>query len=259
MGKVSSFYVFGTITLTCLIAQPTSLLGGVPSLDPADRMARAGLTVTDVESVDRVLSDASRNLAEVWTAIFAKNRMTYRSPALKRYTTHGAARCGPDFLALNNAFYCRPEDVIWYDPIFLARLTKVIAFRTKRPAWSVPVIIVAHEWGHAVAARLGLSKLSVGTNVEDDADCYAGAATHELINAGHLPATAASDAEQVFELIAEPDSQATGSFLSIISRSHGVISERKLAFHFGATSGTSSCQSEKRYYDTLRKVQRPVK
>ena len=95
-------------------------------------------------------------------------------------------------------------------------------------------------------ARFGFGRRPVGTNVENDADCYAGAATRELINARRLPATAIREAEQMFEAKAEPDSWATGTFTDILSRSHGVKSERKLVFNFGAELGTKSCQNEKR-------------
>lgn len=222
-------------------------------------MGQYGLTARDVEDVDRTLVDAFKNLSEIWTRIFTENRLNYRNPTLKRYMNNGVARCGPDFLRVNNAYYCQPDDVIWYDPIYLAHIKKIVATRSKQSADAVPVIVAAHEWGHAVAARLGFGKQTIGTNVENDADCYAGAATRELINARQLPATAIREAEQMFEAFAEQDSRATGTFTDILSRSHGVKSERKLVFNFGADSGIKSCQNEKRYYDTLRKVQRPIK
>ncbi len=190
--------------------------------------------------------------------IFTEHRLNYRSPTLKRYVRDRVARCESHFLSVGNAFYCQSDDIIWYDPIFLARVKKVVENRSKQRADSVPSLIIAHEWGHAISARFGFGKQTTGTNVENDADCYAGAATRELINARRLPATAIRQAEQMFEAKAEPDSWATGTFTDILSRSHGVKSERKLVFNFGAELGTKSCQNEKRYYDSLRKVQKPI-
>jgi predicted metalloprotease len=251
--------VFAGILFASVMTIATSTWGGAPSLEPADRMARYSVTARDVEDIDRALADAFKNLSEIWARIFAENRLTYRNPALKRYVSNNFARCGTEYLPVNNAYYCQPDDVIWYDPIFLARVKKTVADRSKQSADAVPVVVVAHEWGHAVAARLGYGKRTVGTSVESDADCYAGAATRELINSRRLPVTAIRETEQMFELLAEPDSRATGSFADSLFRSHGVKSERKLAFNFGADSGIKSCQNEKRYYDTLRKVQRPIK
>lgn len=258
MNNVFRHY-FELFTILCVIASPWQASGGTPDPDPAARMARYDLTLADIDDVDRALRDAFKNLSEIWTGIFVESRLSYRNPALRRYVNNGAARCGLEFLRVGNAYYCQLDDVVWYDPIFLARVKKLVALRNKQPADAVPFLIVAHEWGHAVAARLGFGKQSIGTNVENDADCYAGAATRELIKSRRLPATALKEAEQVFELIGEPDSKATGTFDDILSRSHGVKSERKLAFSFGADSGTKSCRNEKRYYDILRKVQKPIK
>jgi predicted metalloprotease len=259
MTKVFFRVVFAGMVFASVITEPLSLRAGVPSLDPADRMARAGLKDPDIVAVDRALVDASKHLSEIWKRIFSQNHLTYRSPTLKRYIDYGAARCGPEVFSVNNAFYCPPDDIIWYDPIFLARLKKIVAARSKQSADAVPTIVVAHEWGHAISVRLGFGKQTTGTNVESDADCYAGAATRELIKTGHLSTGALEQAAELFELLGQPDSQATGSFLDILSRSHGVVSERRLAFNFGADSGIKSCQNEKRYYDILRKVQRPIK
>ncbi len=208
MSKQLFCGVFAGILFASVITTAASAWGGAPSLEPADRMAQYGVTARDVEDVDRTLADAFKNLSEIWARIFAENRLNYRNPILKRYVSNNVARCGPEFLRVGNAYYCQPDDVIWYDPIFLARVKKIVAARSKQSADAVPVVVVAHEWGHAVAARLGFGKRSVGTSVENDADCYAGAATRELVNARRLPATAMREAEQMFELLAEPDSRA---------------------------------------------------
>lgn len=249
-----------TLAAACVVvAMGSALWGATAASNSVDRMAQAGLAAVDVDAVDRALDSASQNLSAIWQRLFAENRLTYRSPSLKRYVANGVARCGPNTLPINNAFYCTSDDTIWYDPIFLARLKRVIAQRSKQPADNIPTIVIAHEWGHAVAARLGFGKQPIGTGQENDADCYAGASTRELINAGHLPAAVLNEARQLFELLGEPNSRATGSFVDLLSRSHGVVAERQLAFSFGADSGTKSCQNEKRYYDLLRKVQKPIK
>jgi predicted metalloprotease len=240
---------------------PVWLSAGTPTQQQSDadkRMAQYRLTAREVEVVDRQLAEAFLRLSSIWTRLFTENGLKYTNPTLRRYVSNGVAPCENGFLKVDNAYYCQPDDVIWYDPIFLAQLKKIAAARSMQTAESLPVIVVAHEWGHAVAARLGFGRQAVGTNVENDADCYAGAATRELVSARQLPATAAREAAQLFELIAAPDSEATGTFLDSLTRSHGVVSERMLAFNFGVEFGTRSCQNEKRYYDLLRKVQKPV-
>src|SRR5215218_4720733 len=82
--------------------------------------------------------------------------------------------CGAEPLeAENNAFYCRApnaphSDAITYDRAFLAELADNFGR-------FIPALVMAHEFGHAVQARVGSPPSSIAT--ETQADCFAGSWT----------------------------------------------------------------------------------
>jgi predicted metalloprotease len=220
-------------------------------------MARVGVTARDVEAVDRAVAGARDDLSALWKYIFARNGLSFRSPAVKRYIKDNTVHCGADFMAVDNAWYCKENDTIWYDPIFLARMKKDLIGRSKRSAASVPILVLTHEWGHAVAMRLGFGTTVVGSFQENDADCYAGVAIGELIKARRLPASAMREAEELYEMIGAPQAHETKATISNLFRRHGTGAERKLSFMIGADSGVEQCRGERTYKEILRKVTRP--
>lgn len=83
MSKQFYCRVIGSIALARILALATSASGETPSPDPADRMARYGLTAQDIEAVDRTLTDSFKNISAVWTKMFTENRLAYRNPTRK--------------------------------------------------------------------------------------------------------------------------------------------------------------------------------
>jgi len=225
--------------------------------DLTARLARAGLSVSEVKAVDRAMARARDDLSKLWKSIFARDGLTFNSPAVKRYVNDNTARCGADFVPVDNAWYCKEDDTIWYDPVFLARMKKDLNGRSKRPVESVPVLVLTHEWGHAVAMRRGFGTTVVGSFRENDADCYAGAAIGELIKARRLPASVMRDAEELYEMIGAPYVPEARATIWNLFRRHGTGAERKLNFMIGADSGADHCRGEKTYRDILRKVTQP--
>ena len=74
-----------------------------------------------------------------------------------------------------NAFYCQDSDFVAYDD---ANLLPQLDRELGR---AVIGVVLAHEWGHAIQARLGLFDGTVATvTAELQADCFAGAWTSHL-------------------------------------------------------------------------------
>jgi predicted metalloprotease len=109
-----------------------------------------------------------------WVNVFAENNLPYERPRVVLFSNRrirtgcGAAnsRTGP--------FYCPRDHSIYMPRTFMQYyLDNVGDFAV--------VIILAHEWGHAVQAQVGeLRGLSI--NKELQADCYAGSYAHHAVN-----------------------------------------------------------------------------
>jgi predicted metalloprotease len=125
-----------------------------------------------------------------------------------------------------NAFYCPMEDkVIWDQVLFAQEYQKDDA-----SVWG----IVAHEFGHAIQARLDVSLRMQGLELQ--ADCFAGAVL------------AGAQADGL--LVLEPgDNKALGELLARVaedtpydsSDDHGDAFERIGWFHHGRVAGIGGC------------------
>ncbi len=87
-----------------------------------------------------------------------------------------------DQIIVDNAFYCPIDDAIAYDRVgFVPNLAK-----TYGPYFVA--LVFAHEFGHAIQARLGLTTTESSIVKETQADCAAGAFTASVLDfkAGHF-------------------------------------------------------------------------
>jgi predicted metalloprotease len=148
--------------------------------------------------------------------------------------------CGSDPREVeNNAFYCQSPDApnsdsISYDRSFLAELGEEYgAF--------LPALVMAHEFGHAVQARVGLPRTSIAT--ETQADCLAGSWTRWV-----------ADGEAPRSRLREPelDDLIRGYFLlrdpvgtsSAAQSAHGSYFDRVSAFQDGFDDGPATCRDD---------------
>jgi predicted metalloprotease len=148
--------------------------------------------------------------------------------------------CGADPReAENNAYYCQApqapnSDAITYDRAFLGELaTGYGRF--------LPALVMAHEFGHAVQARVGLPDASITT--ETQADCLAGAWT-AWVAAG----------EAAYSQLRGPelDELLRGYFLlrdpvgtsSAEESAHGSYFDRVSGFQDGFDGGPDTCRDE---------------
>jgi hypothetical protein len=122
--------------------------------------------------------------------------------------------------------YCRPGDFLAWDSGLMARGYK------DGDAW--PYLVIAHEWGHAIQARIGKTLTSTASELQ--ADCLAGATLFG----------AAADGDLIFEA---GDQRELASALSTLadetswtnSADHGDPFERIGSFDQGRLHGLSAC------------------
>lgn len=139
-----------------------------------------------------------------------------------------------DYAAVQgNAFYCTDTDFIAYDdeelmPMLVAELGVI----------SIGVVM-AHEWGHAIQARIGYEDETI--YMEQQADCFAGAwAAH--IARGESTEISFSDDElkgALNAMIFVRDPAGTTSELD--AGAHGSAFDRVGAFGDGFRNGTARC------------------
>ena len=136
--------------------------------------------------------------------------------------------CGGEPLEAQNAFYCSEDDALSYDHDFLEDFYEEVGD-------AAPALIVAHEYGHAVGARLGTD----GENswvVEELADCRAGAFMGEMARQDALETGDAEEIEYVLVELGDdsPDRhEADGG--------HGSADERVAAYQIGFDGGPGAC------------------
>ena len=136
-----------------------------------------------------------------------------------------------------NAFYCQApntanSDSITYDRSFLAELADGYG-------QFVPELVMAHEFGHAVQARVGGPRASIA--VETQADCLAGSwtrwvadgeAAHSRIRPSEL-----DELLRGYLLLRDPIGTST-----VAQSAHGSYFDRVSAFQEGYDGGAEACR-----------------
>jgi len=128
-----------------------------------------------------------------------------------------------------NAYYCRGEDYLAWDWAWFGAY-----FTDDRIGDTFVYFVIAHEWGHAIQARLDLSLVSVGAELQ--ADCLAAAALVGSQRDGTL-SFERGDRGEVFQSLAEiADEVEWGN-----TRDHGAPDERIEAYQAGERGGVRAC------------------
>lgn len=95
-------------------------------------------------------------------------------------------------------------------------------------------LIIAHEWGHAIQARLQADQVSVAAELQ--ADCLAGATLFGAAELGFLQFEQGDTEELARTLAAVAD-----DFPWTEESDHGDARQRTDAFNRGAAGGRSAC------------------
>jgi predicted metalloprotease len=152
----------------------------------------------------------------------------------------GGVGCGAQPAEVGgNAFYCQApgtahSDSITYDRAFLGELADGFgAF--------IPDLVMAHEFGHAVQARVGSPTASIAT--ETQADCFAGSWTRWVAE-GRAERTRIRAAEldellRGYLLLRDPVGTSTAA-----QSAHGSYFDRVSAFQEGFDGGAEACRDD---------------
>lgn len=175
---------------------------------------------------------------QYWAARFQEAGRAYDSPggvvAFDEPIVTACGRAEPDEEA---AFYCVIDEKIYYSSEFRALIeTQIGDF-----AW---VVVVAHEWGHHIQAKLGYdlgvvpdrAGARLPVELEQQADCLAGAYAIDAEATGWLDPGDIDEALYMTEISGDPPGTAWND-----PRAHGTGDERINAFMDGYRDGLAGC------------------
>jgi predicted metalloprotease len=176
---------------------------------------------------------------QFWAARFAEAGRTYEPPdgviPFDEPIVTACGRAEPDEEA---AFYCVIDEKIYYSTEFRA----LIESRIGDFAW---VVVVAHEWAHHIQADLGFdlgvvpdrAGEALPIELEQQADCLAGAYASDAEVTGWLDAGDIDEALYMTEISGDPPGTAWND-----PRAHGSGDERINAFMQGYNGGLAGCE-----------------
>jgi predicted metalloprotease len=206
----------------CQITTPETVEEAAPttpaSLEQVDRESMTGDEKAAVGAVDDFWR---RHSGDVLSEPYLPPRIA--GP----YVGEDGPACGGEPSVAFNAFYCQPGDFIAWDENLMAA-----GYNQIGDAWVY--LIIAHEWGHAIQARLNSDLVSVAAELQ--ADCFAGAALQGAANDGVLTFEP-GDAEELAQTLAA----VADEYPWTNERDHGNIEQRTEAFTTGANGGVTAC------------------
>jgi uncharacterized protein len=134
--------------------------------------------------------------------------------------------CGGEEPLADNAFYCPPEDYLAWDLVLMSdAYTLGDAFL---------YYVIAHEWGHAIQARLDGSLVAQAQELQ--ADCLAAAALYGAVADELLTLEEGDEAEIANALVSVADTTPWGT-----TEDHGSPFERIEWFNAGRQGGVPTC------------------
>jgi predicted metalloprotease len=231
----------------------TVVIGRPEARQPTPRTGGSEATVVGAAggAVDRLATAALADLEEYWSEVFPDVFDRPFVPLQGGYFSVDpgdvdpaqypqGVGCGADPREVeNNAFYCPSPDApnadsISYDRAFLGELGEGYgAF--------LPALVMAHEFGHAVQARVGSPPTSIAT--ETQADCLAGSWTRWVAE-GEAPRSRLREPElddllRGYFLLRDPVGTSTAK-----ESAHGSYFDRVSAFQDGFDAGPEACRDD---------------
>lgn len=187
----------------------------------------------DYDEYTATLQQVIASLEEYWAEqLPAEFDVAFTPPS--RYVYYrseegNAPRCGGEQAPARNAFYCPDGDVIGWDETGL-----MIPYYVSSGDFAA-AFVLAHEFGHAMQARLPRSE-ELGVLTELQADCFAGGWSRHVQDQGLLEAGDLDEATlAVFSARDVPGTPFTDP------AAHGSGFERTRAFADGYENGPGAC------------------
>lgn len=217
LGLAASPLLIGTAAAEPTSAEPTS----------EGRQTRPVPALSDMVTDERTAVQA---VNAFWKRHFRENfDKPYNPPQIRgAYRGQNGPRCGAVRSIAFNAFYCRPGDFLAWDQDLMSA-----GYQQIGDAWVY--VIIAHEWGHAIQARLGRGWVS--RDAELQADCLAGATLQGLTrDPGGLTIEPGDNREIENALVLVADKYAWSN-----SHDHGSAEQRVNAYNMGVGGGVAAC------------------
>jgi predicted metalloprotease len=231
----------------------TVVIGQPEARQPAPRASAdpGEIVGADGGEVDQLAAAALADLEEYWSDAFPDVFGSAFEPLQGGYFSVDpgdvdpaefprGVGCGSDPRELeNNAFYCQSPDApnsdsISYDRAFLAELGEGYGE-------FLPALVMAHEFGHAIQARVGPPRTSIAT--ETQADCLAGSWTRWVAD-GEAPRSQLREPElddllRGYFLLRDPVGTSPAA-----QSAHGSYFDRVSAFQDGFDDGPEACRDD---------------
>ncbi|GAA4603419.1 putative metalloprotease [Actinoplanes octamycinicus] len=200
----------------CSCAAPAPVLPRTTAPQPSG----AGPAAAARAGFDRRVAGAMTRADRFWAGYFAARGLRYQPVRGHRgYDATHPVDCGSAPLRRTDAIYCPAEDVVAFDIPWLRELDATAG-------GDAVALVIAHEVGHAVQARLGLGG-GPPVRRELQADCLAGAST-----------AAVAGADRAFAGLAATADPADQWWMPDF---HGTAAERVATFRAGFLGGVPAC------------------
>lgn len=187
----------------------------------------------------------------VWGDYFRQNGLSYREPTLVLYRGATATACGTG-QSVMGPFYCPMDEKIYLDLSFYDDMKH----KMRAAGDFAFAYVIAHEVGHHVQNRLGISQKTqqaqrnarsqseankISVLVELQADCFAGVWGHYIQREGKLEAGDVEEAFMAAEAVGDDRLQQQNSGRVIPdSFTHGSSKQRLEWFRKGLQTGNPS-------------------
>jgi uncharacterized protein len=187
-----------------------------------------------IDSVDAEGMKADEQTAVKATDTFWRKRFPdlfgreYQPPRVEgAYLGENGPPCGDQPSVPFNAVYCPTGDFVAWDENLMAA-----GYQQIGDAWVY--LIIAHEWGHSIQARLDRSMVSVDAELQ--ADCLAGATLQGAAQDG-IVQIEPGDADEIGDTL----SAVADDFPWTKASDHGNAEQRIGAFNQGVEGGVQAC------------------
>lgn len=203
--------------------------------DPESPAPEGSLSPEDQAKVEELIGDADGAAAisnqfwvDHWSEFFTGE---YVGPNVYGgYVGSENPECGGTYEdASGNAYYCAPDDYIAWDwGLFLGH------YADADIGDAFVYMVISHEWGHAIQARLDQALISLSAELQ--ADCLAGAILTGASNDGTVTMEPGDRGEIFTSLVEVADEVEWGN-----SQDHGSADQRIEAYQQGEANGVGAC------------------
>jgi len=202
-------------------------------------LSQEGADTTPIPREVRFPDPLHADIDRFWEARFQEAGRVYDPPdGVVAFDEPIVTACGRADPVREAAFYCVIDENIYYSAEFRTLIENQIGDF----AW---VIVVAHEWGHHIQSKLGFDLGVVPDRagevapieLEQQADCLAGAYAADAERTGWLDAGDIDEALAITEISGDPPGTAWND-----PRAHGTGDVRVDAFLGGYDAGTTGCE-----------------